>query len=255
MKAIYFINPEDGAMHLQWLGVTPGIGYQVPSGCVDLGGEFPAPPAGFAWALLAGGPDLLEDHRGTVYNTETGGAEQHNVLGALPVGLTIVPRPSAAYSWLDDAWQIDPILVAKLHKDAQGVAWEAIKAIRDFRKEAGFEVGSYWVHSDVFSRSQWLGLKDNARDTLASGGSMSTVLRDDKSNKIVWKMLDGAFVQVTAQLAFDIVSAVMKSDMAIFTAAEQHRAAMCAAADPASYDFTTGWPQSYDEWARAQEAI
>ncbi|MHC8342234.1 DUF4376 domain-containing protein [Pseudomonas sp. RT6P73] len=130
--------------------------------------------------------------------------------------------------------------------------WAAIKAERDRRKEAGFQVGVQWVHSDLFSRSQWLGLKDNARDALAAGGGMGDALRDSEDNPVVWKMLDGSFVAVTAQLAFDVVATVTRSDIAMFTAAEVHNATMLLSADPARYDYTSDWPPSYAEWAAAQ---
>lgn len=149
-----------------------------------------------------------------------------------------------------------PVLVdppAASLAELQASAWELIKAERDRRKKAGFNAAGKWVHSDTFSRSQWLGLKDNARDTLAAGGTMADGLRDDEDKPIIWKMLDGSFVPVTAQLAFDVVAAVTRSDMAVFTAAETHNFYMRAAADPSAYDYTTAWPQSYAEWAQIQD--
>lgn len=140
---------------------------------------------------------------------------------------------------------VDPP-VASL-EELQSTAWDAIKGERDRRKDSGFKVGNEWVHSDLFSRSQWLGLKDNARDALAAGGTMESVLYDCDGLPIAWKMLDGSFVQVTAQLAFDVVAAVTRSDLAIFKAAEVHKATMLAAENPAAYNYSTGWPQTYAE--------
>lgn len=137
----------------------------------------------------------------------------------------------------------------------QAEVWEAIRAERERRTFAGFNVSGQWVHSDLFSRSQWLGLKDNARDALAAGGAMDDTLHDNLGQVIVWKMLGGAFVPVTAQLAFDVVAAVTRSDMDIFTAAEQHNAAMRAATDPVSYVYSTGWPQTYGEFVAVQEPV
>ena len=37
----------------------------------------------------------------------------------------------------------------------------------------------------------------------------------------------------------------MAQDQAIFQAAETHKAAMLAAPDPDSYDFSAGWPAVY----------
>ncbi|MBV4524384.1 DUF4376 domain-containing protein [Pseudomonas sp. SWRI74] len=135
----------------------------------------------------------------------------------------------------------------------RAIAWGSIKAERDRRTVAGFNVGGKWVHSDTFSRSQWLGLKDNARDALTAGGGMGDTLTDRQGEPIAWKLLDGTFALVTAQMAFDVVAAVTCSDMDIFKVAEQHNAAMLTSANPAAYDYSTNWPQTYEEWAASQE--
>lgn len=122
--------------------------------------------------------------------------------------------------------------------------WEQIKRKRDTIKNGGVKVGTYWFHSDADSRIQHLGLKDKARDLLAAGGAMTddlTIL----GQQVRWKTMDGSFVTITAQLAFDIVAAVGDLDARLFAVAEQHRAAMEAAADPASYDFSVGWPETF----------
>ena len=45
--------------------------------------------------------------------------------------------------------------------------------------------------------------------------------------------------------AFDIVAAAGDLDARLFAVAETHRAAMEAAADPAAYDFSAGWPETF----------
>ena len=101
-----------------------------------------------------------------------------------------------------------------------------------------------WFHSDSDSRIQHLGLKDKARDLLAAGGALAdnlTIL----GQPVRWKTMDGSFAQVTAQLAFDIVTAAGDLDARLFAVAETHRAAMEAAAAPAAYDFSAGWPETF----------
>lgn len=122
--------------------------------------------------------------------------------------------------------------------------WTRIKAERDRRKAGGFKVGMLWFHGDADSRIQHLGLKDKARDLIAAGGAMTdnlTIL----GQPVHWKTLDGSFATITAQLAFDIVTAAGDLDAQLFAVAETHRAAMGAAADPAVYDFSTGWPETF----------
>lgn len=125
--------------------------------------------------------------------------------------------------------------------DVQAAVWRRIQDRRDTLKAGGVQVGTQWFHTDDSSRIQYLGLKDRARDLLAAGGSMAdpiTIL----GKAVQWKTMDGSFVPITAQLAFDIVSAVGDLDAAAFAVAETHRAAMMASPDPAAYDFSTGWP-------------
>lgn len=143
--------------------------------------------------------------------------------------------------WLSDGNMPDP---AETAESARARMWEAVKAERDRRKAGGFKVGTSWFHSDADSRIQHLGLKDKARDLLAAGGAMTenlTIL----GQPVKWKTMDGSFVTITAKLAFDIVSAAGELDARLFAVAETHRAGMEAAADPAAYDFSAGWPESF----------
>lgn len=123
--------------------------------------------------------------------------------------------------------------------------WEAIKAGRDRRKAGGFKVGTQWFHSDADSRIQHLGLKDKARDLLAAGGSMGDTLTL-LGQPVKWKTMDGSFAEITAQLAFDIVAAAADLDAKLFVAAEAHKAAVDVSANPADYDCSAGWPETFE---------
>lgn len=110
--------------------------------------------------------------------------------------------------------------------------WDAIKTERDRRKAGGVKVGAKWFHSDDGSRIQQMGL-------VMMGASIPANLQ--------WKTMDGSFITMTQALASQVFQAVAASDQAIFTAAETHRVAMEASADPASYDYSGGWPKIYGE--------
>lgn len=110
--------------------------------------------------------------------------------------------------------------------------WDQIKAERDRRKAGGVKVGAKWFHSDDGSRIQQMGL-------VMMGSSIPANLQ--------WKTIDGSFITMTQTLASQVVQAVAASDQAIFAVAETHRAAMEASADPASYDYSGGWPKVYGE--------
>lgn len=110
-------------------------------------------------------------------------------------------------------------------------AWDRIKSERDRRTgQGGYKVGAQWFHSDQKSRSQQLGL-------VLLGASIPANLQ--------WKTMDGSFVTMTQTLAQQILAAGAASDQAIFAAAETHKAAMEASADPSAYDFSAGWPATF----------
>jgi len=114
--------------------------------------------------------------------------------------------------------------------------WMRIKSERDRRTDrGGYQVGAKWFHSDQKSRSQQLGL-------VLLGASIPTNLQ--------WKTMDGSFVTMTPTLAQQLLGAAAASDQAIFAAAQTHKAAMEASADPASYDFSGSWPPAFGEQPR-----
>lgn len=115
--------------------------------------------------------------------------------------------------------------------------WRAIQADRDVRKSGGVKVGNNWFHSDDTSRIQQLAL-------VMFGAGMPT--------GIMWKTMQGTFVQMTPTLAMQIFQTIAGSDQAIFGRAEFHRAMMSASGTPHLYDYSTGWPQTYAEWAATQ---
>ena len=109
--------------------------------------------------------------------------------------------------------------------------WEAIKNERDRRTQnGGYKVGTKWFHSDTFSRTQQMGL---------------VILGINIPANTPWKTMDGTVVTMTQALAGQIFAAAAANDIAIFAAAETHRLKMEASADPANYDFSSGWPESY----------
>jgi hypothetical protein len=113
--------------------------------------------------------------------------------------------------------------------------WGNIKADRDCRMDGGFkvEVGPAvfkWFHSDLKSRTQHLGL-------MLAGAAVPP---------IPWKTMDGSFVPMSQTIVQAIFQAAMVLDSNLFTVAEQHKAAMEVSADPASYDFSTGWPEAFN---------
>lgn len=129
--------------------------------------------------------------------------------------------------WLEQGNTPEP---AESRGETVARVWGAIKAERDHRKAGGVKVGERWFHSDDASRIQQLAL-------VMMGTGLPAGLQ--------WKTMDGSFITMTPALAQQVFTAQAASDQAIFAVAEQHRVAMEASADPASYDFSAGWPASY----------
>ncbi|MDQ8022191.1 MAG: DUF4376 domain-containing protein [Moraxellaceae bacterium] len=190
--------------------------------------------AGDRWTLA---PDF---RNAQLYRTSDGTAVTVATIGPQPADTTGQPRPTSLHDWQGGNWTLN---MTRAH-EAQ---WQAIQAERDRRKIAGgIHVGVLWFHSDEGSRIQYLGLKDRARDMVAAGGAMADTIQIlDQS--VRWKTMDGTFVPMTAQLAFDVVSAVGVFDALLFAVAEEHHAAMKAAADPLAYDFTGNWPDAFTD--------
>ena len=116
----------------------------------------------------------------------------------------------------------------------EGRVWEQIKAERDRRMDGGFKVeveaGVFkWYHSDPKSRTQHLGL----------------VLAGAAVPPVQWKTMDGTKVPMSQAIAQAIFQAGIILDGALFTKAEQRKAAMEASPDPLSYNFSTGWPENF----------
>ena len=116
---------------------------------------------------------------------------------------------------------------------ARAEKWEAIKTERDRRTlHGGYQVAGKWFHSDVFSRSQQIGM-------VMLGANLPTGLQ--------WKTMDGSFVIMTPTLAQQVFGAAAASDALIFGTAEAKRMAVEASAAPWDYDVLAGWPVIFGE--------
>lgn len=118
-------------------------------------------------------------------------------------------------------------------QEIKRTVWKRIKAERDRRTESGgYKVGKAWFHSDPKSRIQQFSL---------------VLLGENISPSLQWKAMDGPFVDMTPELASEILTASTASDQAIFAAAEAHKVALEKSQDPEDYDFSTGWPVIFGE--------
>ena len=110
--------------------------------------------------------------------------------------------------------------------------WEEIKQERDRRtQQGGYCVNGKWFHSDIFSRTQQMGL-------VMMGNNIPLGLQ--------WKTMDGSFVNMTPELANSIFTAAVQSDTALFSHAEQLRIQM--ESGPENFSLSEcSWPLLYGE--------
>lgn len=112
--------------------------------------------------------------------------------------------------------------------------WYRIKAERDMRKAGGVKVNGYWFHSDDASRIQQIAL---------------TMLKASFPVNLQWKTMTGEFITMTPELAVSVFQTSIASDTIIFAVAENHRKQMQESDDPDNYDFSIGWPLTFEESA------
>lgn len=233
MKTIYHYDPATGeflnAGEARPSPKEPGQ-YFIPGFATDV-----APPAnevGKALVFVDGHWSAVTDNRGTWYGADHKPVAVHEI-GADVSALTRAAPPGAGYELDAGTWVPSPARAEASRQAAAAKIWEAIKAERDHRTQSGgYNVGTKWYHSDTFSRTQQLGLV-----LLGAGIPANTQ----------WKTMDGSFILMTQTLAADIFAAAAAADIATFAAAEAHRVAMEASADPGAYDFTAGWPAVFPE--------
>lgn len=156
-----------------------------------------------------------------------------NATSVMPPILETDKPPGAPRSvWCRVEWRVVAVAIPLMSKEEiRAAIWSKIKTIRDLKlDDGGYLAGGKWFHSDARSRNQQLGLLQQG-DSLPAG--------------IMWKTMDGTFIEMTPALAKAILAAAMTSDIALHTYAEILKAQVWAAADPASVNIHQGWPTTF----------
>ena len=116
-------------------------------------------------------------------------------------------------------------------KTLQENVWTKIKSIRDEKIiNGGHCVDGKWYHSDTVSRSQQTGL-------YLMGGNVPTGL--------MWKTMDGGFVEMTPILAQKVFFAAAGQDSVLFQHAESLRQQVNVSTNPEQVDIESGWPATF----------
>src|SRR5574344_353513 len=115
--------------------------------------------------------------------------------------------------------------------------WTKIKALRDEKiANGGYEVEGKWYHSDTVSRSQQTGLY---------------LMGENVPVGLMWKTMDGSFVEMSPELAQKIFFAAASQDSALFQHAESLRQQVKESANPEQVDIESGWPATFQTSAGA----
>jgi Domain of unknown function (DUF4376) len=107
----------------------------------------------------------------------------------------------------------------------------AIKSERDRRKFNGVFVSNKWIHTDTYSRTQWLGM----------------VLMGTNLPSIPWTTMDGSTINTTPALAAGVFQSASTLDASLFGYATSLISSVNSSSNPEAVDITTGWPRTYGE--------
>ena len=187
--------------------LNPNTSYPVP---------FPV-PEGYAYVFPAAQP---------VYNPVTQVVQQ------------TVPELTVLDTW-EQRWEVVEIYQNQQDKDdaiaaslipIRAARHVAIRAERDRRKFNGVLVSAKWIHTDTYSRTQWMGM-------VMMGASVPA---------IEWTTMDGTSITTSQALAGAVFQATATLDATLFAYTKSLIAAVDASSDPASVDITTGWPATFE---------
>lgn len=132
------------------------------------------------------------------------------------------------YKWRVDALTVEQIAANLTALRASKVA--AIKAERDRRKFNGVLVSTKWIHTDTYSRTQWMGM-------VMMGASVPA---------ISWTTMDNTSITTSQALAGAVFQATATLDSTLFAFAKSLIDTVNASSDPAGVDITAGWPATFE---------
>ena len=132
------------------------------------------------------------------------------------------------YKWVVEALSA-PAIAANLAA-ARAAIHVTIKAERDRRKFNGVFVSGKLIHTDTYSRTQWMGM----------------VMMGAGIPAIEWTTMDNTSITTSQALAGAVFQATATLDATLFGYAKGLIEAVNASNDPSSIDITTGWPATFE---------
>lgn len=155
-----------------------------------------------------------------------------------------------AFTYVDGFTAVDSVAQAAIVANALAVEraakWEEVKALRTIKLNGGFEHGDHWYHSDTVSKTEFLGLKLKALETMIASGDMDANIQIDGTDTKV-KTIDNGYMTVTGNKILAIVAAAEVQTKKNYTTAATHEYFLSISATPSTYDYSTGWPTVYSD--------
>lgn len=144
--------------------------------------------------------------------------------------------PALVNGVFQQVWRVNTlpnVEAAQKLRAAKDAKIREIKTERDRRKFNGVKISGKWIHTDTYSRTQWMAL------------IMDQMLLDTPVPPIPWTTMDGTVVTTTIELAKAVFTATKTLDVMAFARSAAHIAQVEASTDPATYDFSGGWPETF----------
>ena len=114
-----------------------------------------------------------------------------------------------------------------------------------------YSLCSLYFKDGLYERAVKLAKKDKARDVLSNGGTYTDILTIIHpilgATNIIWNCMDGSYIPVTVQLAFDVVTKTGDLDGLLYGTALYHKQGLYNSVTPETYNYKVGWPTIYGE--------
>ena len=114
---------------------------------------------------------------------------------------------------------------------SKAAEYDAIKAERDRRKFNGVFISGKWIHTDTYSRTQWVGM----------------VMMGAGIPAIPWTTMDNTTITTSQALAGAVFQGIAQLDAALFAYAKSLIDQVDVSSEPQNIDIMTGWPTTFGE--------
>ena len=119
--------------------------------------------------------------------------------------------------------------IAKVKSDYKLELIEKVKQKRDLVKFQGVFISNKWIHTDTYSRTQW----------------MAMVMMGANLPIVSWTTMDKSTINTSQTLAMQVFQGVAIQDSLIYSVSSTHISNILALDDAYGYDILTGWPTTF----------